>query len=158
MIGMYQYKNIYDKMLDVQNFDGQEKIDYIIDNYKNDEDWKWLIDLMATKPNYKIDYDKEIKDDSVDTSFDGIFGGLNEMYLNQKGLSQFNESFGDLNGNNLINKFGMSYLKNVANDREKVVAFIRYMAYFEEQLFLIDIFNSGSSWFDDSIFDTIKSL
>lgn len=158
MIGMYQYKNIYDKMLDVQNLDGQEKIDYIIDNYKNDDDWKWLIDLMATKPNYKIDYDKEIKDDSVDTSFDGIFGGLNEMYLNQKGLSQFNESFGDLNGNNLINKFGMSYLKNVANDREKVVAFIRDMAYFEEQLFLIDIFNSGSSWFDDSIFDTIKSL
>lgn len=155
---MYQYKNIYDKMLDVQNLDGQEKIDYIIDNYKNDDDWKWLIDLMATKPNYKIDYDKEIKDDSVDTSFDGIFGGLNEMYLNQKGLSQFNESFGDLNGNNLINKFGMSYLKNVANDREKVVAFIRDMAYFEEQLFLIDIFNSGSSWFDDSIFDTIKSL
>lgn len=158
MIDMYQYKNIYDKMLDVQNLDGQEKIDYIIDNYKNDDDWKWLIDLMATKPNYKIDYDKEIKDDSVDTSFDGIFGGLNEMYLNQKGLSQFNESFGDLNGNNLINKFGMSYLKNVANDREKVVAFIRDMAYFEEQLFLIDIFNSGSSWFDDSIFDTIKSL
>lgn len=158
MIGMYQYKNIYDKMLDVQNLDGQEKIDYIIDNYKNDDDWKWLIDLMATKPNYKIDYDKEIKDDSVDTSFDGIFGGLNEMYLNQKGLSQFNESFGDLNGNNLINKFGMSYLKNVANDRKKVVAFIRDMAYFEEQLFLIDIFNSGSSWFDDSIFDTIKSL
>ena len=158
MIGMYQYKNIYDKMLDVQNLDGQEKIDYIIDNYKNDEDWKWLIDLMAIKPNYKIDYDKEIKDDSVDTSFDGIFGGLNEMYLNQKGLSQFNESFGDLNGNNLINKFGMSYLKNVANDREKVVAFIRDMAYFEEQLFLIDIFNSGSSWFDDSIFDTIKNL
>lgn len=158
MIDMYQYKNIYDKMLDVQNLDGQEKIDYIIDNYKNDDDWKWLIDLMATKPNYKIDYDKEIKDDSVDTSFDGIFGGLNEMYLNQKGLSQFNESFGDLNGNNLINKFGMSYLKNVANNREKVVAFIRDMAYFEEQLFLIDIFNSGSSWFDDSIFDTIKSL
>lgn len=158
MIGMYQYKNIYDKMLDVQNLDGQEKIDYIVENYKSDEDWKWLIDLMSTKPDYKIDYDKEIKNDDIDTSFDGIFGGLNEMYLNQKGLSPFNESFGDLNGNNLINKFGLSYLKQIANDREKVVEFIRGMAYFEEQLFLIDIFNSGSVWFEESIFDTIKNL
>ena len=105
MIGMYQYKNIYDKMLDVQNLDGQEQIDYIVENYKTDEDWKWLIDLMSTKPDYKIDYDQEIENDDVDPSFNGIFGGLNEMYLNQKGLSPFNESFGDLSGNNLINKF-----------------------------------------------------
>ena len=158
MIEMYKYKNIYDKMLDVQNLDGQEQIDYIVDKYKTDEDWKWLIDLMSTKPDYKIDYDQEIENDDVDPSFNGIFGGLNEMYLNQKGLSPFNESFGDLNGNNLINKFGLSYLKQIVGDREKVVEFIRNMAYFEEQLFMIDIFNSGSVWFDDSIFDIIKNL
>ena len=158
MIGMYKYKNIYDKMLDVQNLDGQEQIDYIVDKYKTDEDWKWLIDLMSTKPDYKIDYDQEIENDDVDPSFNGIFGGLNEMYLNQKGLSPFNESFGDLNGNNLINKCGLSYLKQIVGDREKVVEFIRNMAYFEEQLFMIDIFNSASVWFDDSIFDIIKNL
>ena len=158
MIGMYQYKNVYDKMLDVQNLDGQEQIGYIVDNYKTDVDWKWLIDLMSAKPDYKIDYDQEIENDDVDPSFNGIFGGLNEVYLNQKGLSPFNESFGDLNGNNLINKFGLSYLKQIVDDREKVVTFIRDMAYFEEQLFMIDIFNSGSVWFDDSIFDIIKNL
>ena len=80
------------------------------------------------------------------------------MYLNQKGLSPFNESFGDLNGNNLINKCGLSYLKQIVGDREKVVEFIRNMAYFEEQLFMIDIFNSGSEWFEESIFDTVKKL
>ena len=158
MIGMYQYKNIYDKMLDVQNLECQERVDCIVDNYKTDVDWKWLIDLMSTKPDYKIDYDQEIENDDVDPSFNGIFGGLNEMYLNQKGLSPFNESFGDLNGNNLINKFGLSYLKQIVGDREKVVEFIRNMAYFEEQLFMIDIFNSGSEWFEESIFDTIKKL
>ena len=61
MIGMYQYKNIYDKMLDVQNLEGQEKVDCIVDNYKTDVDWKWLIDLMSTKPDYKIDYTEEIE-------------------------------------------------------------------------------------------------
>ena len=158
MVGMHKYENIYDKMLDVQNLDGQEQIDYIVENYKTDEDWKWLIDLMSTKPDYKIDYDQEIENDDVDPSFNGIFGGLNDMYLNQKGLSPFNESFGDLNGNNLINKCGLSYLKQIVGDREKVVEFIRNMAYFEEQLFMIDIFNSGSVWFEESIFDTIKKL
>ena len=154
-------KNIFDKMIDVQECENEETRFELITKYVEvDSDFKWLIKLIKSKPNLKIDYDKEIKNSSESSVFsDGIFGGMNEFLINAKGMQFFDVTSDDMTptGNQLINHSGMKVLISLVEtgDREKIVDFIREMAYFNEQLFLIDIFNSASEWISQETLDKI---
>ena len=155
-------KNIFEKMIDIQECETEEsKIELIKKYVEEDIDFKWLIKLIKSKPNFKIDYEKEIKNNSYESSVfsDGIFGGMNKFLMKSKGLQFFDVTSDDMTqtGNQLINHAGMKVLIPLVDNgnREKIVDFIREMAYFNEQLFLVDILNSESDWIAKETLDQI---
>ena len=149
-------------MLDIQECKTEESCIELINKYiEEDSDFKWLIKLIKSKPNFKIDYEKEIKDEMHESSVfsDGIFGGMNEFLMKAKGFQFFDVTSDDmtLSGNQLINHAGMKVLIPLVDSglREKIVDFIREMAYFNEQLFLIAVLNSESEWIQKETLDKI---